>query len=266
PNVVRRFFGYHTPIVMQNLGSAAATATVRFVPFDGGAATTTTRTLQPGQSRFIEPNIEPGLVDGRQYAATITSTQPLAAVVNTQNDDPDVANPVAYATDGIASAAFAAYGAYAAKNANDSGRANTTSTIVVQNVGGAAVVPAIAFTPLGGGTTRRFARGSALAPGAAWVFDPRYANGDTALPFCVTAPSATLTWRSFRTGLATSQTVTLMPPAAVKIDPRGVPGLTDDTQYSVSIAANRGTEPGNISAAVIELADGADNAMMYEGF
>ena len=337
PNVVRRFFGYHTPIVMQNLGSAAATATVRFVPFDGGAATTTTRTLQPGQSRFIEPNIEPGLVDGRQYAATITSTQPLAAVVNTQNDDPDVANPVAYATDGIASAAFAAYGAYAAKNANDSGRANTTSTIVVQNVGGAAVVPAIAFTPLGGGTTRRFARGSALAPGAAWVFDPRYANGDTALPFCVTASaacladgeysfvanaagqiaavvnvispasamgysaamrasatydlpnvtrtlggasgwttpivlqsvtatSATLTWRSFRTGLATSQTVTLTPPAAVKIDPRGVPGLTDDTQYSVTIAANRGTEPGNISAAVIELADGADNAMMYEGF
>ena len=337
PNVVRRFFGYHTPLVMQNLGSTAAVATARFVPFDGGPATVATRTIQPGQSQFIEPNIEPGLGDRQQYAATITSTQPLAVIVNTQNDDPGVANPVAYATDGIASGAFAIYGAYAAKNANDSGRANTTSTIVVQNVSATAIIPAIAFTPLGGGTTQRFTRASALAPGAAWAFDPRYANGDTTLPFClaasaaclgdgeysfvanaagqiaavvnvisptsamgygasaqasatydlpnvtrtlggasgwttpivlqsVTATSAMLVWRSFRTGLVTRQTVTLAPPAAVKIDPRNVPGLTDDTQYAVTIAGQRGADPSNVNAVVIEIADGADNAMMYEGF
>jgi subtilisin family serine protease len=337
PNVVRRFFGYHTPIVMQNLGSVPASATARFVPFTGGAATVVSRTIQPGQSQFIEPNIEPGLVDGRQYAVTITSTQPVAVVVNTQNDDPGVANPVAYATNGIASGAFAVYGAYAAKNANQSGRANTTSTIVVQNVSATPIVPAIAFTPLGGGATRRFTRASALAPGAASVFDPRYANGDTTLQLCVaasaacladgeysfvanaagqiaavvnvigpasamgygasaqagatydlpnvtrtlggasgwttpimlqsvTATSATLAWRSFRTGLVTRQTVTLAPPAAVKIDPRNVPGLTDDTQYAVTIAGQRGTDPGSVNAIVIEVADGADNAMMYEGF
>ncbi|HKC89817.1 MAG TPA: S8 family serine peptidase, partial [Candidatus Limnocylindria bacterium] len=337
PNVVRRFFGYHTPIVMQNLGSVAASATARFVPFSGGAPTVVSRTVQPGQSQFIEPNVEPGLVDGRQYAVTITSSQPVAVVVNTQNDDPGVANPVAYATNGIASGGFAVYGAYAAKNANDSGRANTTSTIVVQNVSATPIVPAIGFTPLGGGAIRRFTRTGPLAPGAAWVFDPRYANGDTTLQPCaaasaacladgeysfvanaagqiaavvnvispasamgygasaqtaatydlpnvtralggasgwttpillqsVTATSAVLAWRSFRTGLVTRQTVTLTPPAAMRIDPRNVPGLTDDTQYAVTIAGQRGTDPGNVNAIVIEVADGADNAMMYEGF
>ena len=337
PNVVRRFFGYHTPIVMQNLGSATTTVTARFVPFDGGSAVVTSRTIQPSQSQFIEPNIEPGLVDGRQYAATLSSTQPIAVVVNTQNDGPGVAKPLAYSTDGIARGAFAVYGAYAAKNANDSGRTGTTSTIVIQNVGGAAVTPSISFTPLGGGAARRFTRRNPLAPGAAWVFDPRYANGDTASPFCVaatpecladgefsfvsnasgpiaavinvigpasamgysantqpnatfslpnvtrtlggpagwttpivlqagTATSATLSWRSFRSGAVTPQTVLLPLSGAVKVDPRSVPGLTDDTQYAVTIRGNRGNEPGTLNAIVIELADGADNAMIYEGF
>jgi subtilisin family serine protease len=337
PNVVRRFFGYHTPIVMQNLGSAATTVIARFVPFDGGSAVVTSRTIQPSQSQFIEPNVEPGLVDGRQYAATLSSTQPIAVVVNTQNDGPGVANPLAYSTDGIARGAFAVYGAYAAKNANDSGRTGTTSTIVIQNVGGAAVTPSISFTLLGGGAARRFTRRTALASGSAWVFYPRYANGDTASLFCVaatteclaegefsfvanasgpiaaavnvigpasamgysantqpnstfslpnvtrtlggpagwttpivlqagTATSATLSWRSFRSGAVTPQTVLLPLSGAVKVDPRSVPGLTDDTQYAVTITGTRGNEPGTLNAIVIELADGADNAMIYEGF
>src|SRR5439155_21033608 len=83
-------------------------------------------------------------------------------------------------------------GAYAAKNANNSGRANTTSTIVVQNVGATATVPAITFTPLGGGPTRRFTRGGGLSPGSAWVFDPRYTNGDTTQPLCGSASTPCL--------------------------------------------------------------------------
>jgi len=251
--------------------------------------------------------------------------------------DAGVANPVAYSTDGIARGAFAVYGAYAAKNGNDSGRANTTSTIVIQNVGAAAVTPSISFTPLGGGVARRFTRRASLAPGAAWVFDPRYANGDTTSPFCVattaecladgeftfvsnasgpiaavvnvispesamgysanvrpnstfslpnvtrtlggpagwttpvllqagTATSATFQWRSFRSGAVTPQTVILPQSGGVRVDPRSVPGLTDDTQYAVTIRGLRGSEQGTLNAIVIELADGADNAMIYEGF
>jgi subtilisin family serine protease len=337
PNVVRRFFGYHTPIIIQNLGNAAATVNARFVPFAGGSGPTLVRTIQPGQSQFIEPNIEAGLVDGGQYSATLTSPQPIAVVVNTHNDGPEAANPVAYSTDGLAAGSFAIYGAYAAKNANDSGRTGTVSTIVVQNVGANPVTPSIAFTPLGGGPQKRFTRATALAAGAAWVFDPRYTNGDTRSPLCaqanpqclvdgeysfvanaagpiagvvnvisptsamgysaavqpnrtvslpnvtrtlggpagwstpvilqsVTATSATLSWRSFRTGAVTPQTVALPAGGAVRIDPRNVPGLSDDTQYAVTVNGLRGPETGTISAMVIELADGADNAMAYEGF
>ena len=337
PNAVRRFFGYHTPIVMQNLGTATATATARFAPFGPGIVATIARTIAPGQSQFIEPNAEPALRDGGQYAVTISSTQPLAVVVNTQNDDPAAEHPVAYATDGIASGGFAVYGAYAAKNANDSGRTGTTSTIVIQNVGATAVVPAISFSPLSGGNIRRFTRSSPLAPGAAWVFDPRYASGDTALPFCaapvpeclpdgeysfvgnaagqiaavvnvigptsamgytatarpsatvglpnvtrtlggptgwttpivvqsVNATTVTLAWRNFRTGQVTPQTLLLTPRVAVKVDPRSIPGLVDDSQYAVTLTGRNGADPGLVDAVVLELADGADNAMAYEGF
>jgi hypothetical protein len=41
-----------------------------------------------------------------------------------------------------------------------------------------------------------------------------------------------------------------------------VSGLSDDTQYSVT--ADGGT--GTINSIVVELANGADNAMIYEGF
>ena len=337
PNIVRRFYGFHTPFIMQNIGTAPTAVTARFLPFDGGPAVTAFRNIQPGQSQFIEPNVEAGLVDGRQYAVTLTSAQPLAVVVNTHNDDAAVVNPYAYSTDGISQGAFAVYGAYSPNNAVNGSRPNTTSTIVVQNVGTAAVTPALTFTPQGGGALRRFMRTAPLAPGAAWSFDPRYANGDTSQPLCgrttagclplgdysfvanasgpvaavvnvfsqasamgytagtqpstryslpnvtrtlggasgwttpillqsVDATNATLQWRSFRTGTTTTQTVALVAGAALRIDPRFVLGLTDDTQFAVTITGTRGADPGLINAIVMELADGADNAMIYEGF
>ena len=48
----------------------------------------------------------------------------------------------------------------------------------------------------------------------------------------------------------------------VWVDPRTVSGLADDTQYSVVATATGGT----IASIVIELAEGGDNAMIYEGF
>ncbi|MGH2498984.1 MAG: S8 family serine peptidase, partial [Candidatus Limnocylindria bacterium] len=123
PNVVRRFFGFHTPFVMQNLGVETTVATARFVPFDGsGAPVTVTRAIAGGQSRFVEPDSDdpslgaPGLVDGKQYAVSVTASQPLAVVVNTHNDAPSVAAPVAYSANGIAAGAASVYGPYAAKN------------------------------------------------------------------------------------------------------------------------------------------------------
>ena len=336
PNIVRRFFGYHTPFIIQNLGTAATTATATFRPFAGGASVQVVRTIAPGQSQFVEPNVESVLADGVQYAVTVTATQPLAVVVNTHNDDPSVDKPVAYATDGIAAGAESIYGPYAAKNANDAGFTGTTSTIVVQNLGSGAATPTIGFRQLGGATLTTFT-GPSVASAAAWVFDPRYQNGvaggtlcgtaaspgclaDGEYSFSVSAPGANLTaavnvispstamgyialaqagqkfflpnvtrnlggttgwttpillqsvtgrsasveWRRFSDGqLMVTQNLSFTLGSAVRIDPRTVPGLTDDTQYAVTITGTDGT----VAAIVSELNFlGGDGAMAYEGF
>src|SRR4029077_12370118 len=54
PNITRRFFGFDTPFIIQNLGTVQTTATAHFVSFDGTApAVTSLRVIDPGRSQFI---------------------------------------------------------------------------------------------------------------------------------------------------------------------------------------------------------------------
>jgi len=79
------------------------------------------------------------------------------------------------------------------------------------------------------------------------------------------ATSATLRWYRFADGaLVTRQTVGLFGRgAAIRVDPRNVIGLSDDTQYGVVVDAQGGT----IAALVTELNfEGGDGTMIYEGF
>ncbi len=338
PNIVRRFFGYVTPFIIQNLGGATTTATARFVSFDGSAPTVTvTRTIESGRSKFVDPNSDdaalgaPGLLDGKQYAVTVTASQPLTVVVNTHLDAAWVAQPVAYSTNGLTSGAANVYGAYAAKNAAGIGR---VSTIVVQNLGSSAITPTLSFTPLQGstGTAQTFSATAPVGPGGSWAFDPRFALGTTtpcsgASTVClgdgeysfvasaagslaavvnvispatamgyaatpapsvrsylpnvtrtlggvggwttpillqaVSATGATVRWYRFSDGvLVHTQTLAIPAGSGVRIDPREVAALADDTQYAVVIEGTAGT----LAAIVIELAAGGDNAMIYEGF
>jgi len=332
PNVTRRFFGFVTPIIIQNLGATTTTATAAFVARGGGAPNQNIiRVIDPGRSQFIDPNSTVGLIDGTAYSVTITADQPIAVVVNTHHDDSFVANPVAYSADGIALGATTIYAPYFAKNISRLG----VSTMVVQNVGTATATPSLKFTPLGGGTATTFTLPS-IAVGSGTAFDPRYTNGDTTKALCgaiassgcladgeytveasaggtgiaaavsviggasamgytaltqatgkyylpnvtrtlggatgwttpillesTTATGATLNWFRFSDGgLVTSQNVSLTPGSGIRIDPRTVPNLTDDTQFAVVATATG----GNIASIVVELATGADNAMIYEGF
>lgn len=341
PNITRRFFGFFTPFIIQNLGAVTTTATASFVSFDGTKTATATRTIGPGRSRFIDPNFEPGLVDGTQYAVTVTAAQPLSVVVNTHclatsSDCSPGGSPLFYATNGLTSGAATVYGPYAVKNVPGIGQG--VSPVVVQNLGTTAVTPSLAFRPLGGGAESIFA-GPSVAPGASWAFDPRFPNGDAGrgvqcgsqptaecladgefsfrasgpvdgrlaavvnvigtgsatgysalsqpgarvflpnvtrtlggargwtTPIVVQsagATSATLSWYRFSDGsLVTTQTVALPAGGAVNIDPRNVPGLADDAQYSV-VAQGNG---GDIVGIVRELNfQGGDGAMTYEGF
>ncbi|MDQ3097203.1 MAG: carboxypeptidase-like regulatory domain-containing protein [Chloroflexota bacterium] len=333
PNITRRFFGYVTPFIIQNLGTVTTTATASFVSFDGTKTATTTRTIGPGRSQFVDPNSQAGLVDGTQYAVTVTASQPLSVVVNTHNDAPTVDKPVFYATNGLSGGAASVYAPYAVKNVPGVGKG--VSTIVVQNLGTTAVTPTLTFRALGSAAFTDFT-GPSVGPGAAWAFDPRFTSGNTQQPLCgsgasagcladgeysfvagapgtiaavvnvigdatasgyaaipqpaakvflpnVTrtlggasgwttpiavqsagATSATLSWYRFSDGaLVTTQTVPLTFGASAIVDPRSLPGLADDAQYSV-VAQGNG---GSIAAIVLELNfSGGDGAMTYEGF
>ncbi|HEU5288951.1 MAG TPA: hypothetical protein VFV20_11160, partial [Candidatus Limnocylindria bacterium] len=78
------------------------------------------------------------------------------------------------------------------------------------------------------------------------------------------ATSATLRWYRFVDGvLVLRQTVALSNGLAIRIDPRAVGGLADDTQYAVVVDA----QGGDVAASVVELSFlGGDGAMAYEGF
>ena len=335
PNIVRRFFGFVTPIIIQNVGTSGTTATASFISFDGTKTASITRQIEPGRSQFIDPNSEIDLVDQTQYAVTVTASQPLSVIVNTHNDAPTVGAPVMYSANGIVGGADTIYGPYAVKNVTGVGQG--LSTLVLQNTGVATVTPSLTFTPLAGSGNTAFT-GPSVAPGAAWVFDPRFTNGNTTMPLCdaaassgclangeysfvasggvggkiaavvnvigdttaagysastqpatrlflpnvtrrlggtdgwstplvlqsVTATSLHLSWYKFADGsLAASQEFSITPKQSVRIDPRDVLGLANETQYAVVVDAIGGTATG----IVVELNfQGGDGAMIYEGF
>ena len=332
PNITRRFFGYVTPFIIQNLGTSEATATARFVSFDGSAPTiTVTRDIPVGGSKFVDPNTTTGLVDGKQYSVTVSANRPVSVVVNTHNDAATVAAPVAYSTNGITVGADTVYGPLAAKNG--AGVADVT-TIVVQNLSTAAIEPTLTFDVLSGtGTTQTISAPDPIPAGQSWAFDPRFTVGTTTpctvpsstclgdgeYSFVASAPGAemavavnvisdttamgytgitapantiylpnvtrnlggtsgwstpillqtigasgaTLKWYRFSDGvLVLTQEVEVQRGRGIRIDPRTVSGLTDNTQYSVVIDG----VGGSIAAIVVEVASGGDNAMIYEGF
>jgi len=347
PNITRRLFGlFVTPFIIQNLGTSTASVNSTFRTFDGtGSPVTIFRSIEAGRSKPIDPNSNdgllgaPGLTDNKQYSVTVTSSQPVAVVVNTHADAAEVAEPRAYATDGVTAGAATIYGAYAAKNAAG---INRYSTIVVQNLGTTAVTPTINFTPLVGaaGTANTYTFSSPIQPNSSKAFDPRFAfagqptvntpcstggadcladgeysvritggaslaaavnvisdiGADTAMGYAataspatkyylpnvtrtlggtngwstpiviqtVTASGATVEWRRFADGaLVTTQNLTIATGSAMKVDPRTVTGLSDNTQYAVTV---NGTG-GSVTAVVTELNfEGGDGAMIYEGF
>jgi len=347
PNITRRLFGlFVTPFIIQNLGTNVASVQSTFRTFDGtGSPVTILRAIEPGRSKPIDPNSDdallgaPGLVDNKQYAVTVSSTQPVAVVVNTHADAATVANPVAYATDGVITGGATIYGPYGAKNAAG---INRYSTIVVQNLGATAVTPTITFTPLanGTGTANTYTFATPIQPNSSKAFDPRFSfstqgttntpcstggadcladgeysikitggtslaaavnvisdqSGATAMGYAataapatkyylpnvtrtlggangwttpivvqsVTATGATVEWRRFADGaLIATQILAIATGSALRIDPRTVSSLTNDTQYAVTVTGTGGT----VTAVVTELNfEGGDGAMIYEGF
>lgn len=79
------------------------------------------------------------------------------------------------------------------------------------------------------------------------------------------ATSATLRWYRFSDGALMQRQSIVLPArgSAVRVDPRSVAGLVDNTQYAVVVDAQN----GSVAAVVTELNfNGGDGTMAYEGF
>lgn len=316
PYVAKAANGWLTTLIMQNVSDIqAGRLTARFVSLDGTRTATIERMLFPLETAFIDPTVEAALVAGTEYSATITSDLgPFAVVVNGHNDAPSVAAPRGFSYNG-AQPTGRAYLPYVVRNVS-----GKTTRIVVQNGGLEATTPVLTFRALSSGALATVTAPAAVAPGAAWSFDPslsaavpdgehaavvsggafsavglelgpttalgyagsgspasrlhlpnvtRTLGGSTGwtTPLVIQSAggtTATLRWYRFADGalVRTQELTGLSLGASVRVDPRTVPGLAEDTQYAVVIDAN-----GPVHAIVTELQlQGGDGAMAYEGF
>ena len=192
PNVTRRFFGYDVPFIVQDLGPANASVTAKFISFDGRSTFTRTFVVAPGRSGVVDPDFEPaftgapnsGLVDGTQYAVTLTSTQPIGVVVNAHNE---AGAPVAFSHNGIGRGATTLYAPYAAKGAAPD---NAFSPIVVQNLGTTPADAQLFFMSSNASVAPQTFTLRAIPAGGAQAFDPRFTLGTTTL--CAAASATCL--------------------------------------------------------------------------
>jgi hypothetical protein len=78
------------------------------------------------------------------------------------------------------------------------------------------------------------------------------------------AQTMTVSWYRFSDGaLVTTQSLPITAGTAMRIDPRDLAQLPDNTQFSVVVTAGSGT----LAAIVMELNfQGGDGAMIYGGF
>src|SRR5438445_152477 len=262
--------------------------------------------LAPGNSVVHDPNSDPDLAAGGQFSVVVRSTN--SAVVSVVNEHQNVRNQQrqeALSYQGLSEGSTKVFAPYFAYNV-----AGWLTTLVVQNLGGAATSVTLDFGSYTGGQKATLTR--ALEAGRAQFVDPRveplllvgteYSVTLTASqPIGVTGVSAfqtkwflpnvtrtlggsdgwttpiwiqaasfyvttaRLSWYRFADGaLVTQQLVTgLYGGTSVKVDPRSVTGLSDNTQYAVVVEA----PAGGVAVIVTELNfQGGDGAMVYEAF
>ena len=170
PNVTKTLGGangWHTPFIVQNVGTVATSLTVTFYSFaDGSPVATRTATVQPGRSFVDSPRDEADLPGNAQFSVVITSAgAPVVAVVN-EHQGPGAGNE-ALSYSGISSGSTASYLPLVSKMVS-----GWLTTMIIQNVGSASTTASASFTSLDGTKTATLTR--SMAPGRSAVIDPRF--------------------------------------------------------------------------------------------
>ena len=231
PLVSKLAGGWLTTMIMQNLGSATASVNATFNRIDTAATPVTiTRVVQPGRSQFIDPRSESALVNGAEYAVTMTSAEPIGVVANAHNDLPGSTAPMGDSFNGVPNVTgTVSYSPYVPKNQDGVSR---SSRVVIQNAGAADATPNITLTPFGGGTPTTVTA-PAIAAGASWSFVPTVTDGEYSIvvaggTFAVLTTAISPTTAMFYTGTSALTSKLYIPNLTrrLTLDPAADPGWT----------------------------------------
>lgn len=123
PGLYKNYYGYYTNVVVQNAGSAAASATLKI--YSGATLVDSeTKTVPANASVVFDQKARSGLAEGI-YAGVVEATGPVAAIVNVWNNAGQQ-----YAYNGFTSGSAVAYAPVLMKNYY-----GFNTALTVQNVG-----------------------------------------------------------------------------------------------------------------------------------
>jgi len=170
PNITKTLGGpdgWHTPFIVQNVGTVTTSLSVSYYNFsDGALVVRRTAAVQPGRSFVDSPRDAADLPGNSQFSVVITSAgAPVVAVVN-EHQGPGAGNE-ALSYSGISSGATAVYLPLVSNSIG-----GWVTTMIMQNVGTATTTVTASFLSLDGTTNAALTR--TIAPGRSAFIDPRF--------------------------------------------------------------------------------------------
>lgn len=249
PNVTRRYFGYDTPIIVPNLGSAPTTASALFISFDGTQRVGVDLSIDPGRSaRYTGPPLAAGtawVLDVRFQAC-----DNCGAAVDLPADS---------------------VGAFKIQTLTHGATAIDPNGVIAAVVLPTSDTTAMAYQarpPVTAASLPNVTR--RLGGDAGWTTPIRLSGaGAVTMQWFRISDGGPVLTQQFGVGISCCGEAPVSRYRAITIDPRDIRELSDDTQYSVTITAvvaSPGRPAPPFSVVVTELAAGGDNAMAYEGF
>ncbi len=169
PNITKTLGGpngWHTPFIVQNVGTMSTSLSVSFYNFsDGALVATRTATVLAGRSFVDSPRDEADLLGDSQFSVVVTSTgAPVVAVVNEHQGPGAGSEALSYS--GISAGSNSVYLPLVRKMVG-----GWLTTMIMQNVGTQTTSVTGSFTSLDGTKTATITR--SVSPGRSAFIDPR---------------------------------------------------------------------------------------------
>ncbi len=234
PNITRMLggrYGWHTPFIVQNVGTFNTTLSVKYYNFtDGSLVATRTATVAPGRSYVGSPNddVDPILPENAQFSVVVTSAgSPVVAVVNEHQGGPGIT------AEALSYSGFSTGSTKVSLPLVSKLSGGWLTTMIIQNLG-------VATTSVSGSFKRLDAVATpvlitrVVQPGRSQFIDPRFesslvSGGEYAVTFTATEPFAVV---------ANAHNDLPGSPAPMGDSYNGVPNVTGTVSYSPYVPKN----------------------------